>query len=96
MSEKGLLVVLSGPSGAGKDTVLKRLMEKEPGIRNPFGAACGPLRTSPERGGSGACGRLPNGPGARISLRYTHILYFTTAHRVCKRFLQKKAGDFAA
>ena len=33
MSEKGLLVVLSGPSGAGKDTVLKRLMEKEPGIR---------------------------------------------------------------
>ena len=71
-------------------------LEKEPGIRNPFGAACGPLRTSPERGGSGACGRLPNGPGARISLRYTHILYFTTAHRVCKRFLQKKAGDFAA
>ncbi len=33
MSEKGLLVVFSGPSGAGKDTVLKRLMEKEPGIR---------------------------------------------------------------
>ena len=33
MSAEGLLVVLSGPSGAGKDTVLKRLMEKEPGIR---------------------------------------------------------------
>lgn len=33
MSAEGLLVVFSGPSGAGKDTVLKRLMEKEPGIR---------------------------------------------------------------
>ena len=33
MSAEGLLVVLSGPSGAGKDSVLKRLMEKEPGIR---------------------------------------------------------------
>ena len=33
MSAEGLLVVLSGPSGAGKHTVLTRLMEKEPGIR---------------------------------------------------------------
>lgn len=33
MSAEGLLVVFSGPSGAGKDTVLKRLMEKEPSIR---------------------------------------------------------------
>ena len=33
MSAEGLLVVFSGPSGASKDTVLKRLMEKEPGIR---------------------------------------------------------------
>ena len=33
MSGKGLLVVLSGPSGAGKDTVLKSLMQKEPGVR---------------------------------------------------------------
>lgn len=33
MSAEGLLVVFSGPSGAGKDTVLKRLMEKELGIR---------------------------------------------------------------
>ena len=33
MSGKGLLVVLSGPSGAGKDTVLKSLMQNEPGVR---------------------------------------------------------------
>ena len=33
MSAEGLLVVLSGPSGAVKDTVLKIMMEKEPGIR---------------------------------------------------------------
>ena len=29
-SNRGLLVILSGPSGAGKDTVLKELMEENP------------------------------------------------------------------
>ncbi|MFN2568610.1 MAG: guanylate kinase [Candidatus Dormibacteria bacterium] len=29
----GLLVVLSGPSGVGKDTVLRRAMDMEPGLR---------------------------------------------------------------
>lgn len=33
MKNKGLLIVFSGPSGAGKDTILKRLLEKNPNIR---------------------------------------------------------------
>lgn len=33
MSNKGLLVVLSGPSGAGKDTVLNNLLAKNKNIR---------------------------------------------------------------
>ncbi len=33
MSDKGLLVVLSGPSGAGKDTVLNNLLAKNKNIR---------------------------------------------------------------
>ena len=32
MSNKGMMVVLSGPSGCGKDTVLSRLCEMEPRI----------------------------------------------------------------
>ena len=33
MKRKGLLIVLSGPSGVGKDTVLKGVMEKDPCLK---------------------------------------------------------------
>lgn len=33
MTNKGLLLILSGPSGAGKGTVVRRLLEKDPGLR---------------------------------------------------------------
>ena len=50
MSGKGLLVVLSGPSGAGKDTVLKSLMQKEPGVRLSVSATTRALREGEEDG----------------------------------------------
>lgn len=33
MDNEGLLIVLSGPSGSGKDTVLKKLMQEQPNIK---------------------------------------------------------------
>lgn len=33
MKSNGLLIVFSGPSGAGKDTILKHLLEKNPNIK---------------------------------------------------------------
>ena len=50
MSGKGLLVVLSGPSGAGKDTVLKSLMQKEPGVRLSISATTRAPREGEEDG----------------------------------------------
>lgn len=50
MSGKGLLVVLSGPSGAGKDTVLKSLMQKEPGVRLSVSATTRAPREGEEDG----------------------------------------------
>ena len=50
MSGKGLLVVLSGPSGAGKDTVLKSLMQNEPGVRLSVSATTRTPREGEEDG----------------------------------------------
>ena len=50
MSGKGLLVVLSGPSGAGKDTVLKSLMQNEPGVRLSLSATTRAPREGEEDG----------------------------------------------
>lgn len=33
MTKKGLLIILSGPSGAGKDTVIEELLKADPGTR---------------------------------------------------------------
>lgn len=48
MSEKqGLLFIVSGPSGCGKDTVLQRLMERHEDVRVSVSATTG----LPGRGG---------------------------------------------
>ena len=50
MSGKGLLIELSGPSGAGKDTVLKSLMQNEPGVRLSVSATTRAPREGEEDG----------------------------------------------
>ena len=44
MSERGILVVFSGPSGSGKDTVLKKLFEKMPEIEFSISSVSRPMR----------------------------------------------------
>lgn len=50
MTNKGLLVVLSGPSGAGKGTVLKTLLEGNSGIRLSVSATTRAPRPGEEDG----------------------------------------------
>lgn len=50
MNDTGLLVVFSGPSGVGKDTVLKRLLEKYPRTRLSVSATTRSPRPGEEDG----------------------------------------------
>lgn len=50
MTKRGLLVVFSGPSGVGKDTVLGAFLEKNPGCRLSVSATTRPPRPGEEDG----------------------------------------------
>ncbi len=46
--EKGSLFVISGPSGSGKDTILKRLFERKPEIKFSISTVTRPMRSANE------------------------------------------------
>ncbi|HQA59379.1 MAG TPA: guanylate kinase, partial [Acetivibrio sp.] len=50
MSHEGLLVVVSGPSGAGKGTVLKRLKDSDDSIRFSISATTRTIRQGEKEG----------------------------------------------
>jgi guanylate kinase len=50
MTNKGLLIVFSGPSGAGKDTILNCLLKKNPNIRLSISATTRAPREGEEDG----------------------------------------------
>nr|WP_279237171.1 guanylate kinase [Alkaliphilus pronyensis] len=50
MMGKGLLIVISGPSGAGKGTICKRLLEKNPQIMASISATTRAPRSGEEEG----------------------------------------------
>lgn len=50
MTNKGLLIVFSGPSGAGKDTILNSLLKKNPNLRLSISATTRAPRAGEEDG----------------------------------------------
>lgn len=50
MNNRGILIVLSGPSGAGKDTVLKKLVKKDQNIKLSVSVTTRTPRTNEKHG----------------------------------------------
>ncbi|MBQ6712219.1 MAG: guanylate kinase, partial [Selenomonadales bacterium] len=50
MQQEGLLIVVSGPSGAGKGTICKRLLEKNPNLGYSISATTRAPRTGEVNG----------------------------------------------
>ena len=50
MNKERFLLVVSGPSGAGKDTVVSRMMEKHPELEISVSATTRPAREGEEDG----------------------------------------------
>ncbi len=50
MMSKGTLIIISGPSGSGKDTVLQKLFQKMPELKFSISSVSRPMRTSEVEG----------------------------------------------